>query len=150
MLFSPEFQESQPLTRRVPAREGPAPAVLLAGEARARATYRGILVAGRFDVYEADDGDEALRLARLVRPGLILVDLGLRAGSGWELNRRLKSDPETYLIPVVATSLAAVPGGTYRRVRSAGFVDLITRPIERRHVLELAHTWAGPIPEPAA
>ena len=53
--------------------------------------------------------------------------------------------PGTFLIPLVATSLDRLPSGTWHRTRSAGFVDTIARPLERRHVLEVVAAWARPL-----
>lgn len=144
MLFSPDFEPAnRPTGRRAPTGGAP-PSVLLVGDARPRTTYRSILSQGGFEIFDADGGEEALELVRKLRPSLVMVELVMQSGDGWELNRKLKADTATYLIPVVATSLARLPGGTYHRARSAGFVDLVTRPIERRHVLELASIWTRP------
>ena len=142
MLFSSHFEQANRPSGRRAAGTAPAPSILLIGEARSRTTYRTILSQGSFEIFDADGAEEGLALARKLRPNLILVELAMQPRDGWEVNRLLKAAPETYLIPVVAASLTAVPGGTYHRARSAGFVDLVTRPIERRHVLELVGTWA--------
>jgi CheY-like chemotaxis protein len=144
MLFSSHFgHANQPSRRRSPG-AAPSPVVLLIGDARPRTTYRAILSQGSFEIFDADGADEGIALARTLRPSLIMVELSMQLRDGWEVNRLLKADPATYLIPVVATSLAKLPGGTYHRARSAGFVDLVTRPLERRHVLEVVGTWARP------
>lgn len=142
MLFSPDFNHANLPAGRRAAGAGPAPSVLLIGDARPRTTFRSILSQGRFEIFDADGGEEALRIARKLQPSLIMLELTMQLGDGWELVRSLKSDATTYLIPVVATSLARPPGGTYHRARSAGFVDLVTKPIERRHVLEIVSTWS--------
>lgn len=144
MLFSPDFEHAnRPTGRRSPS-AGPAPSVLLIGDARPRTTFRSILSQANFEIFDADGGEETLRLVHQLRPNLIMLELTMQLGDGWELNRMLKADPATYLIPVVATSLARLPGGTYHRARSAGFVDLVTKPIERRHVVEVVSTWSRP------
>lgn len=141
MLFSSHFEHAnRPSGRR--ATGAAAPAVLLIGDARPRTTYRSILSQSSYEIFDADGAEEGLALAHKLRPNLIMVELAMQPRDGWEVNRLLKAAAETSLIPVVATSLGSVPGGTYHRARSAGFVDLISRPIERRHVLEVVGTWA--------
>lgn len=143
MLFSPDFAEANRPTSRRRSAGSKAPAVLLIGDARPRNLFRTILSQRGYEILDAADGDEGVQLARTLRPDLILVELAMSVRDGWEVNRMLKSQRETYLIPVVATSLATMPSGTYHRARSAGFVDYVTRPIERRHVLEIAGTWTS-------
>jgi CheY-like chemotaxis protein len=144
MHFSAGWEHARQRSARARLATGDAPVVLLIGGARPRATYRSILSQGGYDIVDAADAGEGLGFARRLRPNLILVELGMPIQDGWELNRMLKSDLATYLIPVVAASLSTQPAGTYHRARSAGFVDYIARPIERRHVLELVAAWARP------
>lgn len=143
MIFSPRFEQAhRPASLRLI--EGPAPAILLIGGARTRTAYRTILAQANYELFDADTGEYGVELARKIQPGLIVVELCMPGRDGWEVLRFLKADSATYMIPVVAASLTKLPGGTYHRARSAGFVDLVTRPIERRHVLELARTWSRP------
>jgi two-component system, cell cycle response regulator DivK len=58
-----------------------------------------------YRVVEAGDGIEALRLAREVRPDLILMDLGLPGLNGWETTELLKNDPNTAHIPILAVTV---------------------------------------------
>ena len=55
-----------------------------------------------FDVLAAVDGAEGLRLASENSPDLILMDMSLPVVDGWEATRRLKRDPGTSRIPVIA------------------------------------------------
>lgn len=150
MLFSSGWEHAnRPSGRRRSSAAG-APAVLLVGGARARTTLRTILSQDSYDIIDAGDAEEGLDLARRLRPALIIVELAMPVRDGWEANRMLKYDPATFHIPVVAASLSAQPGGSYHRVRSAGFVDSVAKPIERRHVLEVVATWARPQPQATA
>lgn len=149
MLFASRWDHANRPSRREEAHGGRTATVLLVAGAQARTTYRGILAQRGYDMIDADSPSNAIELARTVRPSLIMAELDLPHGDGWETLRLLKSSPETCLIPVVATSLAAPPGGTYHRARSAGFVDLVTRPIERRHLLEIVATWVRPPAAPS-
>ncbi len=57
----------------------------------------------------ADDGEQALTAALERPPTLILLDLMLPGLSGWEVARRLRQDPRTRGVPVIAVSALARP-----------------------------------------
>jgi CheY-like chemotaxis protein len=61
-----------------------------------------------FVVTEAKDGDEAIALARKLKPEIVLMDLRMPGMDGWEATRRLKKDPQTKHIPVVALTAHAL------------------------------------------
>jgi two-component system cell cycle response regulator DivK len=70
------------------------------------ATERALIGAG-YQVISAADGDQALQLARLHLPALILLDVMLPKMSGPQVLKALKSDPATAKIPVMMlTSLS--------------------------------------------
>jgi two-component system cell cycle response regulator len=76
----------------------------------------------------ARDGREGLRAAAQVKPDLILCDIHLPKIDGYEVVRRLKSDPHCCSIPTVAvTALAMV--GDRDRVLQAGFDGYLAKPI---------------------
>ncbi|MCU1227607.1 MAG: Two-component hybrid sensor and histidine kinase regulator [Acidobacteria bacterium] len=57
-----------------------------------------------YDVRTAEGGDELLRLLPSFTPDVILLDIFMPAGGGWETLSRLKNNPETAEIPVVILS----------------------------------------------
>src|SRR5262249_26713373 len=79
------------------------PLVLLVEDSEdTRQLYAMILEDEGMDVREAKNGSEALALAAELRPDVILMDLTLPVLDGREATRRLKRDPRTAAIPVVA------------------------------------------------
>src|SRR5258705_2388776 len=68
----------------------------------AREMYSEYLEFSGLDVIEAANGMEALQRAAQESPDIILMDLSLPVMDGWEATRRLKADPRTAGIPVVA------------------------------------------------
>jgi CheY-like chemotaxis protein len=81
------------------------PIVLLAEDHEdTRRIYGLILRHFGFDVEEASTGEEAIELAHLRRPSIVLMDIGLPGLDGWQTGRILKSDPETTNIPLIAFS----------------------------------------------
>jgi two-component system cell cycle response regulator DivK len=90
---------------------------------------RDVLQAAGFRTIEAETGAEALRRASVDRPDVILLDIRLPDLDGSEVARRLKGDPRTADIPVVAlTSLALAEGGEW--FLEAGFDGYLEKPID--------------------
>jgi CheY-like chemotaxis protein/signal transduction histidine kinase len=83
-----------------------------------------------YEVLEAEDGEHGIDRARRDQPDLILMDLSLPRIDGWEATRRIKAEPSTAHIPVVALT-AHASRGDQDRAREAGCVDYLTKPIER-------------------
>jgi CheY-like chemotaxis protein len=93
----------------------------------ARDMYRDYLVFSGFAVETADNGCEAIAKARSLRPDLILMDLSLPVLDGWEATRRLKADPETARIRIVALSAHAM-SIELQRAAEAGCEGFIAKP----------------------
>src|SRR5438045_6834404 len=62
-----------------------------------------------FHVVEAQNGTEAIEVARRVRPHVILMDLSMPVVDGWEATRQLKADPLTKDIIIIAVTAHAFP-----------------------------------------
>jgi two-component system, cell cycle response regulator DivK len=84
---------------------------------------------GDFEVLVAEDGATGCEMAVGARPDLILLDLELPVVDGWEATRRLKSDPRTRDIPVVALSAHALAGARETAL-AAGCDEFDTKPID--------------------
>ena len=80
-------------------------------------------------VVSAQDGVSGIAAAAKGRPDLILMDLSLPWVDGWEATRRLKADPATRDIPVVAFT-AHVLDEEARRAREAGCAGVIAKPFD--------------------
>ncbi len=82
-----------------------------------------------FETTVAFDADEALRTLHDHRPDLILMDIQLPGMDGLELSRRLKSDPETSDIVIVAVTAFAMKGDR-QQAFDAGCDGYLTKPID--------------------
>ena len=76
---------------------------------------------------EAPDGQSAIAIARQEHPDVIIMDLALPGMDGWEASRRLKADPETADIPIIALTAFAMRGDE-ERAREAGCDDYLSKP----------------------
>jgi CheY-like chemotaxis protein len=86
------------------------------------------LMSRGYDVVQAADGHECLALAGRRQPDLILMDLGMPEVDGWECTRRLKSDPATSAIPIIALTAHAMRGDREKAL-AAGCDEFDTKPI---------------------
>jgi len=84
-----------------------------------------------YDVETAGDADAAVASIATKRPRLILMDLQLPGIDGLELTRRLKSDPATRDIKIVAVTAYAMKGDQEKALE-AGCDDYVTKPIDTR------------------
>jgi len=88
-----------------------------------------------FDVLLAGDGETALELAREYRPDLVLLDVNLPRMDGFEVCRRLKSDPEMKSTFVVILSAMAVDTDSKVLGLSIGADGYIERPVANRELV---------------
>jgi CheY-like chemotaxis protein len=103
-----------------------------------RLTRRG------FRVLVAADGPAGLAIARTTPPDLILMDLSLPEVDGWECTRRLKLDPSTAHIPVIALTAHAMVGERDRAL-AAGCDDFDTKPIDFTGLLDKIQALLQPV-----
>ncbi len=87
-----------------------------------------------YEVVVAGDGEQGVARANDEQPALILMDLSLPVLDGWEATRKLKSDPATQNIPVIALSAHAMPGDAEKAL-AAGCDDYDTKPIDIKRLL---------------
>jgi CheY-like chemotaxis protein len=86
-------------------------------------------VLGGYEILSARDGAAGIAMAASERPDLILMDLNLPEIDGWEATRRLKADPATCDIPIIALSAHAMAGDREKAL-ATGCDDFDTKPIE--------------------
>ena len=82
-----------------------------------------------FVVHVACDGEEALVIARKVRPEIVLMDLSMPGIDGWQAARTLKNDPTTQAITVIAVTAHALKPET-DAAREAGCDGVICKPFD--------------------
>ena len=88
-----------------------------------------------FTVVVATDGKQGIAMASSEQPDLILMDLTLPDIDGEEATRRIKADPATKRIPVLALTANAMSADRERAI-AAGCDDFDTKPVDMPRLLE--------------
>ena len=126
-------------TRPGPDRSGSpdAPTILVVDDDLANlALAEALLQAEGFQVCVAMDEPSLFRVLKSCTPALILMDIQLPEVDGWELTRKLKADPATEHIPVIAiTAYGEV--GDEKKAREAGFAEFLAKPVSTRDLPEI-------------
>jgi two-component system, cell cycle response regulator DivK len=86
-------------------------------------------------VFEAEDAESGIRLAREQKPQLILMDISLPTLDGWEATRILKGDPQTKEIMIIALTAHALQSDR-QRAAEVGCDGYIAKPALPRAVLD--------------
>ena len=87
-----------------------------------------------YEVVTAVDGESGLALTKSETPTLVLMDMSLPGIDGWEATRRLKADPATRAIPVIALTAHAMAGDREQAL-AAGCDDFDIKPIDLDRLL---------------
>ena len=94
-----------------------------------------------YSVRFAEDGQSGIIATQDLSPDVILMDIGLGEGiDGWETTRRLKSNPLTAAIPVIALTASAFETDRIKSL-AAGCCDFDTKPIDLRRLLAKIEHW---------
>jgi serine/threonine protein kinase/CheY-like chemotaxis protein/tetratricopeptide (TPR) repeat protein len=125
--------------------------LLVDGDATSLDGLRRTLEGRGYRLSQAESGEEALDIARRVRPVLVLLDVLLPGIDGYETCRRLKADPQTRdaVVILLGSLREAKDQG---QAQAAGAVDFITKPIQGADLIERVKTHvprlAPPEPRP--
>jgi CheY-like chemotaxis protein len=90
----------------------------------------------------ATDGAAGVAKAARERPDLILMDLSLPVIDGWKATQRIKANPVTARIPVIAITAHAMSGDEYK-AKAVGCDDFLTKPIDEDLLFAMLHRWLG-------
>lgn len=93
-----------------------------------------------FEVRFAEDGPTGIEAAKVIQPNLILMDIGLGEMDGCEATRRIKADPMTANIPIIALTASAFESDRHKALR-AGCCDFDTKPVDLARLLGKMDVW---------
>jgi CheY-like chemotaxis protein len=117
-----------------------------------RELLRELLEMRGYDVFEACDGLQALAMVEQIRPDFLVLDLGMPGLDGFGVIQKIRSDPSTAKLPVLAATAYAMRGDR-ERVLEAGFDGYISKPINPKALKEevdrLMEAGAGQAPAAA-
>lgn len=94
-----------------------------------RELIREILSDGEYEVVEACDGQQALERIAEVTPDLVLLDIQMPVIDGYAVVRRIRDNPQSTKLRVIALTAYAMRGDRERAL-AAGFDDYLTKPID--------------------
>jgi len=108
--------------------------LIVEDQADNRQIIRDMLGATDYEITEAENGEQALVAIAKERPDLILMDIQLPIMDGYEATRRIKDDPTTKSIPIIAVTSYALSGDE-QKARAAGCDDFVLKPYSPRQLL---------------
>jgi CheY-like chemotaxis protein len=87
------------------------------------------LLEEEYNVLQAVDGEQGVKVTEQEKPDLILMDLGMPVMDGWEATRRIKANAGLKRIPIIAVTSHAMVGDEIE-ARRAGCDDYLPKPID--------------------
>ena len=96
-----------------------------------------------YDVHLATDGQQAVDLAAALSPELVLMDINLPSIDGFEATRRIRANPSTGAVPIIALTAHAMHSERGRCL-AAGCDDFATKPIDRDTLIAVVRRWLTP------
>ncbi len=106
--------------------------------------FHDVLEAHGYNVLQAKDGMEGLRMAREERPDLILMDIQLPDVSGLEVTKWLKDDETLKSIPVIAITAFAMAGDK-EKILEGGCDAYLVKPISIPNFLQTVERFVRPL-----
>ena len=104
--------------------------------------FNDLLEAHGYVTVQTRNGMEAIELARLHRPDLILMDIQLPEVSGLQVTQWIKSDEELKHIPIIAITAFAMKGDE-EKIRQGGCEAYLSKPISVVKFLETVKNYLG-------
>lgn len=96
-------------------------------DAASRYLVRNLLPKREYEVLEASDGAEGLRMAHDCKPAVVVLDLAMEEMDGFEVLERLRGDPRTNSLPVVVHTSRSLDDEDYERLKNT--IDIIPKSI---------------------
>ena len=95
-----------------------------------------------YDILQAADGGEGVRMAEQHKPDLILMDLGMPVMDGWQATRAIKANEALKNIPIIAVTSHAMVGDEIE-ARKAGCDDYLSKPIDDEALIAKIKRFIG-------
>ena len=111
-----------------------------------RIIMRDVLSSAGYDLIEAVNGEDGVKLAHSERPDLILMDIQLPNIDGYEATRRIRGSSVLKSIPIIAVTSYAL-SGDQAKARAAGCDGYVSKPFSPRELLARVREY---LPDAAA
>src|ERR1700676_4070155 len=99
-----------------------------------RQILRDLLGNAGYELVEAENGEEAVAAVARRRPHLILMDIQLPIMDGYEVTRRIRTNPDLKSVPIIAVTSYALTGDV-DKARAAGCNGYVSKPYSPRDLL---------------
>jgi CheY-like chemotaxis protein len=102
-----------------------------------------------FEILVAENGETGCSMALSEQPDIIIMDLDMPVVNGWEATHRLKSNPATKAIPIIALSAHAI-SGSRDKAPAAGCDEYEPKPVDFKQLIKKVQLLANrdPINDP--
>ncbi len=107
-----------------------------------RQIVRDLLTSVGYEIIEAVDGGAGVEAAVRDKPDLILMDIQLPVFDGYEATRRIKANPDTQGIPIIAVTSYALSGDE-DKAKAAGCDAYLAKPFSPRQLLAMVRDRIG-------
>lgn len=101
-----------------------------------------VLLKAGFEVLQAGDGEQGVRMARELRPDLVLMDLQMPGLDGFGAMAQLRGDPATAGMKIAVLSAAAMKGDR-ERIMQSGCDAYLAKPFAYKELVELVTRLLG-------
>jgi two-component system cell cycle response regulator DivK len=105
-----------------------------------RRILRDLLTRAGYELIEAADGESGVAMATTQRPDLILMDIQLPVFDGYEATRRIRANPDTKNIPIIAVTSYALSGDESKAL-AAGCNSYVAKPFSPRKILAMVQEF---------
>ena len=105
-----------------------------------RRILRDLLTRAGYELIEAADGESGVTMAATHRPDLILMDIQLPVFDGYEATRRIRANPDTKNIPIIAVTSYALSGDESKAL-AAGCNSYVAKPFSPRKILAMVQEF---------
>ena len=94
-----------------------------------------------YETIEAENGEDAVRLAIEHVPDLVLMDNRMPVMDGITAAKILKTNPATAKVPIIAITASAMKGDRERIISEAGIDDYVAKPIDVRAFMNMVRKY---------
>ncbi len=104
-----------------------------------------LLVQSGHHISSADTGEEGLEMALSADFDLILCDIRMPGMDGYEVARRMKSNPQLHNVPLIAITAQAMAGDR-EKILASGFDGYLSKPISPHSFIQQIESFLTPVP----